>query len=173
MLVPRSASGGVDPVDPRRTHRRDQPGGSLAVWAFLLWLACTPPASAYTPDDDYGRVADFSLTARSGKVIQRADLSGKVWIAAIIFTRCTGPCAQVSGSMANLQQDMASNKDVVLVSFTVDPEFDTPQVLDKYAQRYGADPERWLFLTGERDKLYRLIRTSFLLGVERNEGPDA
>jgi protein SCO1/2 len=139
----------------------------------FLCLTCTSSAPAYTPDDDYGRVADFSLTERSGQVVHRADLSGKVWVAAFIFTRCAGPCAQVSGSMANLQRDLTSNKDVVLVSFTVDPEFDTPQVLRDYAQRYGADPERWLFLTGERDELYRLIRTSFRLGVERNEGPAA
>ncbi len=146
---------------------------AAGLCTVFLCLAGTSSAPAYTPDDDYGRVADFSLTERNGQVVERADLSGKTWVAAFIFTRCAGPCAQVSGSMANLQQDLASNKDVVLVSFTVDPEFDTPQVLRDYAQRYGADPERWLFLTGERDELYRLVRTSFHLGVERNEGPAA
>jgi protein SCO1 len=156
MFVPCSASG----------------GGSLSVWAFLVCLACTSPALASTPDDDYGRVADFSLTERSGKIVGRADLAGKVWVAAFIFTRCAGPCAQVSSSMAKLQQDLAPNQDVVLVSFTVDPEFDTPQVLREYAERFGADAGHWLFLTGERAKLYSLIRTSFLLGVERNETPE-
>jgi protein SCO1 len=169
--VPLMASGGVD---PRRAHRRDQPGGSLVVLLTALFcLACVSSARASTPDDDYGRVADFSLTERDGRVVERADLSGRVWVAAFIFTRCAGPCAKVSGSMANLQHDLAGNQDVVLVSFSVDPEFDTAQVLREYAQRYGADPNRWLFLTGQRDELYRLIRTSFRLGVERNEGSNA
>lgn len=150
------------------------PGAALVgVGTVLLCLACTSSASAYTPDDDYGPVANFALTERSGRVVERADLSGKVWVAAFIFTRCAGPCRQVSGNMASLQQDLASNRNVVLVSFTVDPEFDTPQILRDYAQFYEADPERWLFLTGKRDELYPLVRTSFLLGVERNEGPDA
>ena len=167
--VPFFASG---EIDPRRAHRQDQPGGSLlAVLAALLCLTCASSARSFTPDDDYGSVADFSLTERSGRVIQRADLSGKTWVAAFIFTRCAGPCAQVSRSMADLQRDLAGNDDVVLVSFTVDPEFDTPQVLQAYAQRYGADPDRWLFLTGNRDEIYPLIRASFLLGVERNQGP--
>jgi len=133
----------------------------------------TSAACAATPDDDYGPVADFALTERGGQTVHRADLGGKVWVAAFIFTRCAGPCAQVSRSMADLQRDLARNREVVLVSFTVDPEFDTPEILRAYADGYGAVPERWLFLTGPREELYRLIRTSFRLGVERNEGPGA
>jgi len=72
--------------------------------------------------------------------------------------------------MAQLQHDLPADHHVLLVSFTVDPEFDTPPVLREYAQRYGADPGRWLLLTGSRDELYRLIRSDFLLGVQRNEG---
>jgi protein SCO1/2/putative membrane protein len=72
--------------------------------------------------------------------------------------------------MAHLQQALAGSKDVVLVSFTVDPEFDTPEVLRAYAARYGADPESWLFLTGDREEIYTLIRKTFLVGVEQNEG---
>ena len=59
------------------------------------------------------------------------------------------------------------------LSFTVDPEYDTPQVLRDYAARFAADPERWLFLTGPRDQVYSLIRESFHLAVEANETPDA
>ena len=75
--------------------------------------------------------------------------------------------------MARLQTELAGNKEVQLVSFTVDPDFDTPQVLRDYAQRFGADPQRWLFLTGPRDEIYRLIRTSFKLGVERNASSES
>jgi protein SCO1/2/putative membrane protein len=150
-----------------RIPRRDQFAGLLAA---LLCLVCTSAAPASTPDDDYGRVDDFSLTERSGSVVGRWDFSGKVWVAAFVFTRCAGPCAQVSASMARLQHDLAGSNDIKLVSFTVDPEFDRPVVLRDYAQHYGADPGRWLFLTGDREQIYNLIRTSFRLGVERNEG---
>jgi protein SCO1/2/putative membrane protein len=142
----------------------------IGHWAFLSGGSF---ARASTPDDDYGAVADFSLTERSGRTIQGADLSGKVWVAAFIFTRCAGPCAQVSGSMARLQHEVAGYKEVQLVSFSVDPDFDTPQILRNYAKRFGADPQRWLFLTGQRDEIYRLVRTSFKLGVERNAGSES
>jgi protein SCO1/2 len=143
----------------------------VILWSLVIGNWSFLPAA--TPDDDYGTVADFSLTERSGRAIERADLSGKVWVAAFIFTRCAGPCTQVSGTMARLQHELAGYKDVRLVSFTVDPDFDTPQVLQDYAHRFGADPERWLFLTGRREKIYRLIRDNFKLGVERNEGSES
>ena len=144
---------------------------SVAAAAFLaIFLAGCAPAQV---DEDISfPVADFSLIERSGRTVCRADLLGKVWVAAFIFTRCAGPCTQVSGSMAHLQHDLAGVPGVVLVSFTVDPEYDRPEVLHKYAARFQADPERWLFLTGEREPLYDLIYHTFHLGVQKNEGPD-
>jgi cytochrome oxidase Cu insertion factor (SCO1/SenC/PrrC family) len=145
---------------------------SFAVLLIATLLAVTGCA-AWTPspaDDDLGEVADFALTERSGEKVHRADLLGKVWVAAFGFTRCTGPCPQVSGTMARLQAELAGQPDVRLVSFSVDPDHDTPEVLRDYAQRFGADPHRWLFLTGPRDDVYRLILESFHLAVQQNEG---
>jgi protein SCO1/2 len=119
---------------------------------------------------DLGPVAEFSLTERSGRTVTRADLEGKVWVAAFIFTRCAGPCSQVSGSMARLQHDLAQEAGVQLVSFTVDPDYDSPKVLTDYAERFAADPERWIFLTGPKDDIYALIVKSFHLGVEEASG---
>jgi protein SCO1/2 len=141
---------------------------ALAVVGCALQGA-KPAASA---DDDFGPVADFSLTERGGRTVRLDDLRDKVWVAGFVFTRCTGPCSQVSGSMARLQKDLAGQKDVVLITFTVDPQHDNAEVLKKYAAGYGADPDRWLFLTGERDAVYRLIRTSFMLGVESASEPN-
>ena len=141
----------------------------LAVVCLPGCLSRIPPAAA-EEDLDLGPVADFSLTERGGRTVSRDDLLGKVWVASFIFTRCAGPCSQVSGSMARLQKELEGQKDVALVTFTVDPEYDTPKVLQGYAARFGADPERWLFLTGDRDKVYPLIRESFHLGVEQTQG---
>ena len=121
-------------------------------------------------DDDHGAVGDFTLTERNGRTVKRSDLLGKVWVASFVFTCCSGACPQISGSMAQLHHEMADKGEVTLVTFTVDPERDTPAVLKEYAARHGADSERWLFLTGEQGKLYELIEKSFQLAVKQNEG---
>ena len=142
----------------------------ITAFACSLAAGCGQRFSTSSADDDFGPVQDFSLTERSGRTVSRADLLGKVWVAAFTFTRCPGPCAQISGSMARLQKECAGEDRLTLVSFTVDPEYDTPKVLQEYADHFGADPERWLFLTGQPEKVYRLIRESFRLTVERAEG---
>ena len=85
-----------------------------------------------------------------------------------MFTRCTGPCPRITANMRKLQDELAGT-DVRLVSFTVDPLHDTPQVLDGYARAIGADPARWLFLTGPLDDVRRLSFESFRLPFERDE----
>src|SRR5438132_438793 len=149
---------------------RGTPACVIAVFCLaLLGGGCSSPSSL--ADDPQFAVADFALTERSGQGVRRADLLGKTWVAAFIFTRCAGPCSQVSGTMAHLQHDLAGAKGVVLVSFTVDPEFDRPAVLRAYAERFRADANTWLFLTGEQDEIHRLIVKSFHLGVQKNSGP--
>jgi cytochrome oxidase Cu insertion factor (SCO1/SenC/PrrC family) len=110
-------------------------------------------------------VPDFALIERSGQSVTRADLLGKVWIASIIFTRCAEECPLVSNHMARLQATFAAEPDVRLVSITVDPAYDTPEVLTRYAQSFAAQPQRWLFLTGDKAMIYRLVREGFRLGL--------
>lgn len=114
---------------------------------------------------EYGEVPDFSLTERSGRRITRADLLGRVWIANFIYTECKETCPLQSAKMARLQGEFGREKDLRFVSVTVDPEHDTPAVLGRYAERYGADPVRWLFLTGEKRAIYHLASEGFHLGV--------
>jgi len=110
-------------------------------------------------------VPDFALIEGSGQSVTRADLLGKVWIASIIFTRCAEECPLVSNHMARLQATFAAEPDVRLVSLTVDPAYDTPEVLTRYAQSFAAQPQRWLFLTGDKATIYRLVREGFRLGL--------
>ena len=112
-----------------------------------------------------GQVPDFSLIERSGQAVSLADLKGQVWVADFVFTHCAGPCPLLSRRMQSLQEPLADHTGVRLVSFSVDPERDTPEVLADYAKRYGAG-ERWLFLTGEKEPLYWLIMDGFKLGVD-------
>ena len=83
----------------------------------------------------YGSVPDFTFQERSGKDIHLSDLNGRVWIADFIFTRCQGQCPLMSGRMAELQEALKTSG-VKLVSFSVDPEHHTPEVLSAYARRF-------------------------------------
>lgn len=93
-------------------------------------------------------VSDFALTNQTGAVITRSNLLGKVWLADIIFTRCAGPCPEMTRRMAELQSAIPTQAPVAFVTLTTDPLFDTPKVMQAYSRRFGAQPGRWHFLTG-------------------------
>ncbi|GMU24405.1 MAG: hypothetical protein AMXMBFR13_44790 [Phycisphaerae bacterium] len=112
----------------------------------------------------YG-LPEFSLTARRGRPVTLDTLVGKVWIADFVFTSCAGPCPLMTTKMAGLQADLADAGDLRLVTITVDPVNDTPQRLQEYAQRYRAHKEKWLFLTGGREDIYRLSTEGFKLAA--------
>jgi protein SCO1/2 len=110
-------------------------------------------------------VPEFVLVERSGTDVRLSDLLGRVWVADFIFTHCAGPCPLLSAQMQALQAPLREMPDARLVSFSVDPERDTPGVLSEYADRYLADKDRWLFLTGEKARVYSVILEGFQLGV--------
>jgi cytochrome oxidase Cu insertion factor (SCO1/SenC/PrrC family) len=122
------------------------------------------------PDLDYP-VGTFSLTERSGQTITDRDLRGHVWIASFIFTRCNGPCPQVTSTMARLQAELKDSPDVRFVTFTVDPKRDDLSALREYANNRKADPKRWLFLTGDETTIHTLMREQFKQPVERKTDP--
>ncbi len=141
--------------------------------AALLLAGCLSSGKQPAPDlPDLYPVGNFSLTERTGRTVTRDDLLGKVWVASFVFTRCTGPCPQVTGTVARLQSELGDRDDVRLVTFTVDPDRDNPGELRQYADHFGADRDRWLFLTGPREEVYKLLREGFRVGVERNDARD-
>jgi protein SCO1/2 len=139
---------------------------TLFVVAAAVWLRIAPPRAKLPV---HGVVPEFSLTERGEKSVSRADLGGQVWIADFIFTRCAGPCPLMTARMAHLQEQFREFADVKLVSFTVDPDYDTPAVLRNYAERAGAT-RQWLFLTGEKGTIYELARSGFRLTAADEEG---
>jgi len=125
-----------------------------------------------------GTLPDFSLTGRNGKTVTRADLMGKVSVVDFIFTSCAAQCPQVTAQMVKLQSFALPRwKNVQLISLTVDPERDTPEALSEYAKGFSADPARWLFLTGDKDRLDDLTRNGFKVAsaskVPVDTSPDA
>jgi protein SCO1 len=112
-----------------------------------------------------GPVADFTLTNQDGRTITLADLSNRVWVADIIFTRCAGPCPIMSAQMKSLQDALPPASRAKLVTLTTDPDFDTPAVMKKYGERFGADLNRWTFLTGTKAEIAGLAGDSLKLSA--------
>ena len=121
-----------------------------------------------------GKVPEFVLVGSDGAPLSREQLAGRVWVADFIFTNCPGMCPVLSAQMTRLQKALAEGpRTARLVSFSVDPKNDTPEALRAYAERFGADHERWLFVTGNRDTLYNLIEQGFHLAVAERAPDEA
>ncbi|MCI0420621.1 MAG: SCO family protein [Acidobacteria bacterium] len=136
--------------------------------AGLVWLNLRLNGKSFwrgtTPLPILAQLPDFRLVTSTGQTLALDDLKGKVWIANFIFTRCPGPCPRMSVRMASLQRDLNREGSLSLVSFSVDPEFDTPKVLAKYAAQFQAEEGRWFFLTGDKADIHRLAKSGFLVG---------
>ena len=136
---------------------------SLAAWGWLR-------ARARQPLTDFGAAPAFTLTDQFGHAVHSDAFQDKVVVANFIYTTCTDICPALSGQMLSLQKSLQAEgllgDAVQMLSFTVDPARDTPEVLRTYAERFQADPHAWHFLTGPEDRLIPLIVEGFHLGVQ-------
>ncbi len=109
----------------------------------------------------------FSLTNQSGRIVTGTSLEGRTWAANVFFTRCPSICAQMTLRMKELQEALGG-RELLLVSLTTDPGHDTPEVLERYADRFGADTSGWHFLTGPAGTIRNVLRHRLLLSAEEN-----
>jgi protein SCO1/2 len=155
------------------------PGRRLLAGMVIVFLVAVVPSIViptlvcrpeHKPLPDLGSVPAFSLVDQTGQAFSDAALRGKVSIVSFIFTRCDTICPVISMKMARIQEKTFDlGRDIKLVSFSVDPTYDTPERLDAYAKKYGADPERWRFVTGPYDKVYSLIEGPFMTSMLRDQ----
>lgn len=138
---------------------------TLFALAFLLWFVETARNLGQTPLRVIGPVADFTLTNQDGQAVSLAALTNHVWVADIIFTRCAGPCPHMTAQMRSLQGLLPKNSDARLVTLTTDPDYDSPAVLKRYGERFGADFNRWMFLTGTKAEIAALASDSLKLSA--------
>jgi protein SCO1/2 len=175
-----AATGGRFPwreqMDPMR--RPGLWGGLILIFiagisaGALVWHRPGPGSrigvlNAPRPLEVYFEVPPFSLIDQNRRRITREDLLGTIWIANFIFTSCRATCPRQTATMARLQTDLQGEADLRLVSITIDPDHDTPEVLARYAERFHADPQHWLFLTGEEKAIYSLALKGFRLSATR------
>ena len=111
-----------------------------------------------------GSVPDFEFTDSNGETITREDMEGKVWVADFIFTTCTMACPIMTGNMNIIHKSFKDDNNVRIISISVYPEYDTPEVLKEYASRYNANTDRWHFLTGPEESVKNIIKTGFKIG---------
>jgi len=143
----------------------------VVVALGAIGVALTRQATAALPRlPSYGEVPAFALTDHQGRVVSRETLAGRVWVADFILTRCAGQCPMMTAQMARLARTLDREAPVRLVSISVDPTWDTPEVLATYAQAAGADRASWLFLTGEAEEITRLCRDGFKLAFGEADG---
>jgi cytochrome oxidase Cu insertion factor (SCO1/SenC/PrrC family) len=145
---------------------------AILALAFMVW---TMNVARHRQPHLYpviGPVADFTLTNQAGQVTTLADLTNHVWVADIIFTRCAGPCPRLTAQMKSLQDKLPADSTAKLVTLTTDPDFDTPAVLAKYGERFGADFQRWTFLTGSKAQIASLGGDSLKLSAQPVKAED-
>lgn len=139
----------------------------ILLVSTLLLVAC----SSYEIENRVDwEVGDFEAINQDGESVSLSDLKGEVWIADLIFTDCTTVCPLLTVNMAKLQQKMkAEGIDVKFVSFSVDPETDTPEILREYGENFAADYSNWHFLTGYKyEEINDLSFKSFKAPVQKN-----
>lgn len=138
---------------------------ALIALAFLLWLLQAARNFGVVPLRVIGPVAAFTLTNQEGQATSLAALTNHVWVADIIFTRCAGPCPRMTGQMRSLQALLPKTGAVRLVTLTTDPDFDSPTVLKKYGEHFGAEFNSWTFLTGTKAEIAALASDSLRLSA--------
>lgn len=120
-------------------------------------IGCTKKPPASLPPKGKA-IADFNLLDQAGREVTLKTFQGQVWIANFVFTTCPSICPEVTRSVAGLQKELERSKNAAkIVTFTVDPETDTPDILKKYGEQYGADFSRWTFLTARSVKDMRNV----------------
>jgi protein SCO1/2 len=143
----------------------------IICWAGASRVSAVSTRAAHDLGPGAFPLGEFQFQERSGNVVTQADLDDRVWIAAFIFTRCPLSCPRISTVMKGLQERLARTN-VLLVSISVDPEHDTPAVLTEYANRFGALPDRWWFLTGPKAATYDLVHNGFKLALAETTATD-
>src|SRR5260221_6957581 len=111
----------------------------------LAWLPSLAESRSlhHRPLPVINQIADFTLTNQNDQAVMLADLTNHVWVADIIFTRCSGPCPRMTRQMEDLQDALPKSSGARLVTLTTDPDYDTPPVMKKYGERFHADSNRW------------------------------
>lgn len=154
----------------RRDRTTPWPFVLATLLAFTFFVAgCGRPSRTSPPV--LSTLPEFHLLDANGEAVTRTSLLGRPFVADFIFTRCPAACPRLTAKMKELGGRLPRESRARLVSISVDPEFDRPEVLRAFAAKWKLVNPRWTLLTGERDAIWSLIRKGFLLPVEAQDDP--
>ena len=148
----------------------DEIGGILVPPVQRLMLYFPLDSLDANGDTIYHTIPEVSLIAQNGKEFRSSDFKNKIVVADFFFTSCGGTCPRMNSQMSRIQQALATDSNLRLISYTVDPERDSVPALQKYAERFKADTAQWKFLTGPKKVLYDLARYGYFLAVQPGNG---
>lgn len=115
-----------------------------------------------------GKLTPFAFTSQLGKQVTENDVKGKVFVASYFFTTCKGICPEMNGNLKKVYEQFKNEKDFLILSHTSDPAVDSVPRMKQYAEAFGADPAKWIFLTGRKDSLYNMARFTYAIDDPAN-----
>jgi protein SCO1/2 len=139
---------------------------SAGFMSYYYHVTRTQPKTLAVLGEPGHTVDTFSFYNQNGQLITQADTKGKVYVAEYFFATCQGICPKMNENMRAVYEAYRGNPDVLILSHTVDPKKDTPAALKAYAGRFNADPHQWMFLTGDKKRLYNMARYSYLISAD-------
>ena len=137
-----------------------------------MTVSDTTPLSYLIINGEAKKVMDFQFNNQNGTPISNADYAGKVYLVEFFFSTCPTICPRMNSNLVDIQNTFPNRTDFGIASFTINPDYDTQEVLKAYAQNYGVTNPNWHFLTGEKDALYDLANTGFNLYAAEVEVAD-
>jgi len=164
------------------SEETDRSMRTVLLWGFLIAVILAVLVTALMapswraeeprePPPEIGKAPEFLLVNRDGRQVDSTELLGSPWVADFIFTRCALSCPRMTERMLGLEAMEPGG--LQRVSFSVDPAYDSPQVLQLYADSWGITDPEWLFLTGEKETIRRLVTEGFKLGLDDEPPPGA
>jgi len=121
-------------------------------------------------DQSPHHIRDFQLINHFGDTVTNDMVYQKVFIANFFFTRCPTICPVMTKNLVEVKKELGGHPDFMILSHTVTPEFDSPEVLYAYAEKFGANQNGWVFLTGEKREIYDLARRSYFAVLDHGDG---
>ncbi len=132
---------------------------------YYYAMMSVPKRLNYYGNDVGHTVAPFSFTNQDGKTITNKDLDGKIYVVEFFFTTCQGICPKLNDNMAKVYAQFRGQSDIAFLSHTVNPSVDTVAQLKAYSLKFDADPNQWMFLTGDKHELYNMAINSYLVAA--------
>jgi protein SCO1/2 len=138
----------------------------VGILAVAAWYVTEQAEQSRAELPVLGRLSPFEFVQHNGRPFNLDSLKGKVNVVDFIFTRCQGPCPIMTSTMAQLYERFAGTDKVRFVSISVDPDYDSVEVLARYAQRHGVTDNRWIFLHGPLEEVKRISEEDFMLDAQ-------